>query len=62
MLNKLKALGVVAFSALCLVPNSLTAQEVQAPTASQQAHKSLYDSQSIRLLCAHARKAGKSGD
>ena len=42
MLNKLKFIGGVALSALCLLPNVLTAQEVQAPTPSQQAQVNLF--------------------
>ena len=64
MLKKLKFIGGVALSALCLLPNVLTAQEVQAPTPSQQAQVNLFTipNQSASYVRMPARQASQEID
>ena len=64
MLKKLKFIGGVTLSALYLLPNVLTAQEVQAPTPSQQAQVNLFTipNQSASYVRMPARQASQEID
>ena len=64
MLKKLEFIGGVALSALCLIPNVLTAQEIQAPTPSQQAQVNLFTipNQSASYVRMPARQASQEID